>query len=211
LTPNLEETITLDFVTSNPATGAAADADSTPTAEVFEDATDTAILTPTVVKRTGKTGNYRLPVACTAANGFEVGKSYNIVASCVFSSVTYKARVGSFQVRPAVPDVNVAQWKGSVVPTPTNAGHPRVDVYYVLGTTATDSSTSAVEIAEAVLVRSTAAVQATMPEFCLGSLVHAGLKWGIAGPTWTVYESDGTTPILTRTITVSGGQITGVT
>ncbi|WP_323162306.1 hypothetical protein, partial [Pseudomonas fluorescens] len=66
--PALEETLYFDFITSS-STGAAVDADSTPTAAIYEDATDTAILSPTVVKRTSLTGNYRVPVACTAANG----------------------------------------------------------------------------------------------------------------------------------------------
>ena len=99
MTPSLEETITVDFVTSNASTGAAADADSTPTVEVFEDATDTAILTPTAVKRTDKTGNYRVPVACTAANGFEAGKSYNVVASATVNSVDGKGVVERFVMR----------------------------------------------------------------------------------------------------------------
>ena len=97
--PSLEETIYADFVTSSPTTGAAIDADSTPTAEVFEDATDTAILSPTITKRTGKTGNYRVPVACTAANGFEVGKSYNVIVSATVGAVAAKASILTFQVR----------------------------------------------------------------------------------------------------------------
>jgi hypothetical protein len=99
VSPSLEETVYKDFVTSSPTTGAAADADGTPTAEVFEDATDTAVLTPTVVKRTGKTGNYRVPIACTAANGFEAGKSYNVVISATVGGVAAKAAVLSFVVR----------------------------------------------------------------------------------------------------------------
>lgn len=98
MSPSLEETIILDFITSS-STGAATDADSTPTAEVFEDATDTAILTPTVTKRTSKTGNYRIPVACTAVNGFEAGKSYNVIASATIGGIAAKCKVGSFQVR----------------------------------------------------------------------------------------------------------------
>src|SRR4051812_2501271 len=94
----LEETIYVDFITSS-STGAAVDADSTPTCEVFEDATDTAILSPTVVKRTSKTGNYRIPVACTTANGFEVGKSYNVVVSATIGGVAAKAVAARFQVR----------------------------------------------------------------------------------------------------------------
>ncbi len=97
--PKLEETIYLDFITSSPTTGAAADADTTPTCEVFEDATDTAILTPTVTKRTSKTGDYRVAVVCTAANGFEAGKSYNVIGSATVGGVTGKAPIGWFQMR----------------------------------------------------------------------------------------------------------------
>jgi hypothetical protein len=57
MNPELEETIHVDFITSSPTTGAAANADSTPTVEVFEDATETAILSPTVTQRSGKTGD----------------------------------------------------------------------------------------------------------------------------------------------------------
>lgn len=102
MTPSLEETIYVDFITSAPTTGAASDADSLPTCEVFEDATDTAIVTPTVVKRTGKTGDYRAPIACTAANGFETGKSYNVVVTATVGGVVAKAVVKTFQVRAAV-------------------------------------------------------------------------------------------------------------
>lgn len=98
MTPSLEETVYLDFITSS-STGAAADADSTPTAEVFEDATDTTVVALTVTKRTGKTGNYRVPVPCTAANGFEAGKTYNVIASATVGGVAAKAKVGTFQVR----------------------------------------------------------------------------------------------------------------
>lgn len=96
--PILGETIIVDFITSS-ATGAAADADSAPTCEVFEDATDTAIVTPTVTKRTGKTGNYRIPIVCTAGNGFEAGKSYNVNVSATIGGVAAKATVKSFILR----------------------------------------------------------------------------------------------------------------
>jgi hypothetical protein len=104
MNPSLAETIYVDFITSSPTTGAATDADSTPTCEVFEDATDTAILSPTVVKRTGKTGNYRVPVACTAANGFEAAKSYNVVVTATVGAVAAKAVVQTFQMRTNGPD-----------------------------------------------------------------------------------------------------------
>lgn len=99
MTPKLTETIYVDFITSSPTTGAATDADSLPVCEVFEDATDTAIVSPTVVKRTGKVGNYRVPVVCTAANGFEAAKTYNVVVSATVGAVAAKAVARTFQVR----------------------------------------------------------------------------------------------------------------
>jgi len=99
MNPKLEETVVLDFTTHNPSTGAVADADSTPTVEVFEDANDTPILTPTPTKRTAKTGNYRVSVACTAANGFEAGKSYNVVVTATVATVTGKAPIKSLLMR----------------------------------------------------------------------------------------------------------------
>lgn len=92
----LGDTIYLDFTTHRADTGAVTDADSTPTCVVFEDDNDTPILSPTVTKRTGYTGVYRVPIAATAGNGFEVGKSYNVDVTAVVNSVTAKARIGAF-------------------------------------------------------------------------------------------------------------------
>lgn len=101
-TPYLEETIYVDFITSSPSTGAAADADSLPTCAVYEQTSDTALVTPTVVKRTSLTGNYRVPVVCTAANGFEVAKSYSVVVSATVGAVAAKAVAANFQVRDSI-------------------------------------------------------------------------------------------------------------
>lgn len=97
--PKLGETITLDFGTYSPTTGASASADSTPSVYVFEEATDTAILTPTPVERTGYAGVYRVQVVCSAGNGFEAGKSYSVMASAVVGGVTARVPLTSFQVR----------------------------------------------------------------------------------------------------------------
>jgi hypothetical protein len=106
--PKLEETITLDFATSHPTTGAATDADSAPSVEVFEDSTDAPILTLVATKRTGKTGIYRVAIACTAANGFEAGKSYNAHAIATVAGVVGKAVIASLLIRArSVDDVSV--------------------------------------------------------------------------------------------------------
>ena len=99
MNPSIGETIIVDFITSSAVTGAATDADETPTIEVLEDATDTAILSPTPVKRTNKTGNYRVSISCMTANGFEAGKSYNVVASATVSSVVGKGVIAAFVMR----------------------------------------------------------------------------------------------------------------
>ncbi len=98
---NLGVTVTLDFVTTTPTTGAAASASAT-TVNVFEDANDTAILTPSATERSGQTGNYRVQVACTTANGFEVGKSYNVVVTATVGGVSAKAVIANFVILPAV-------------------------------------------------------------------------------------------------------------
>jgi len=92
----LADTIILDFTVHLPTTGAVSDADALPTVEIWEDETDTTLAGGTVTKRVGKTGNYRVAVVATAANGFEVGKSYNVVVTVVAGGVTAKAVVGSF-------------------------------------------------------------------------------------------------------------------
>lgn len=92
------DSVTLDFTTHNPITGQVQDADVLPTSEVFEDATDTPILTPTVTKRAGLTGDYRVTFVTSAANGFEVDKSYNVIAAATVVGITAKARIASFNL-----------------------------------------------------------------------------------------------------------------
>lgn len=91
----LGTTLYLDFTVSDPNNGSAATA-SAVTVRVFEDANDTPILTPAATERTSQTGNYRVPVAVTSANGFELGKSYNVVADVTVSGITAKAVVSTF-------------------------------------------------------------------------------------------------------------------
>lgn len=94
----LGETIYRDIVTHNPLTGINSDADSTPTCEVFENNSDVAILTPTIVKREAKTGNYRIQIDLTTANGFELLKSYNVVVTAIVGGVTAKLVIESFTI-----------------------------------------------------------------------------------------------------------------
>lgn len=100
----LGSTLTLDFVVTNPNTGAAATADSV-TVRVFEDANDTPILTPSATQRSGFTGDYRVQIACTTGNGFEtLGKTYNVVVEVVFGGVTARAAIACFQCFMPIPE-----------------------------------------------------------------------------------------------------------
>jgi hypothetical protein len=92
----LNDIITLDFTTHNSFTGAVQDTDLIPTCEIFEDDNDSAILTPTVTKRVGKTGNYRISIEATIGNGFEIGKSYNVIISATVNGISAKSRIESF-------------------------------------------------------------------------------------------------------------------
>jgi len=98
----LGQQVAVDFTTHNPLTGQVSDADALPTCEVFENTTDIPILTPTPTKRVGKTGNYRVTFEATAANGFEIGKSYNVIVQATVSGVTAKSRVGVFIISAGV-------------------------------------------------------------------------------------------------------------
>lgn len=98
---SLGQTVTLDFVTTSPTTGAAASASAT-TVNVFEDVTDTPVVTPTATERSGHTGVYRVQIVCTTANGFEVGKSYNVVVTATVGGVSGKATIASFLLAPPV-------------------------------------------------------------------------------------------------------------
>lgn len=109
----LDEVIYFDMITSHPTTGAATDADSTPTFEVYEETTDTDIgVGGNMTKRTSLTGNYRGTATLSAANGFEAGKWYSIIGSATVNSVAGKGVLKNFRVTAAE----------------TTAGKPKVDV-----------------------------------------------------------------------------------
>jgi len=93
-------TLTLNFTTANPTTGAPQNADSLPTVDVYEDVDDTPILSPTPVNRAA--GEYRVQVVTTADNGFEVGKSYNVVVTATVATVAGKKVVATFIVAEVV-------------------------------------------------------------------------------------------------------------
>ena len=78
-------------VTTHTTAGVLTDADADAVAyRVYEDETGTAILSGTMTKLddANTTGHYSEQIACTTANGFEVGKSYNIYISAAVGTNT---------------------------------------------------------------------------------------------------------------------------
>src|SRR4051794_3052205 len=100
LEPAIDETITISLVTSA-ADGGAVDADALPTCSVFQDAVDTPIFTPTVVKRASSTGFYRVTIPCTSANGFTVGKTHEVVGKATVGGKAASAVLDRFLLRGA--------------------------------------------------------------------------------------------------------------
>ena len=94
----LEETRRFGFTTTRFSSGAAYDATGTPVAIVIEDGV-ALVYAPTVEKIAATTGLYCVPVAATAANGFEVGKSYSIYVTATVDGVAAAGRVVDFAVR----------------------------------------------------------------------------------------------------------------
>lgn len=98
----IDDLLTFTVTTHTFATGALTDADGDPAYRVYEDETGTAILTGTMAKLddANTTGHYSEQITLSAANGFEVGKSYSIYITAAVSSVT-GGTVRSFQVEAA--------------------------------------------------------------------------------------------------------------
>jgi hypothetical protein len=90
----------------------------------------------------------------------------------------------------------------------------RIDV--TVGSRLADASytapPSATTIADTTLGRSVANSQATAAEWSLATLVLAALESSIAGSTWTIYRTDGTTVHATKTVTTDAAAdpVTGV-
>lgn len=98
----IDDVLTFTVTTHTFATGALTDADGDPAYRVYEDETGTAILIGTMAKLddANTTGHYSEQITLSAANGFEVGKTYSIYIAATVSSVTGGA-VRSFQVEAA--------------------------------------------------------------------------------------------------------------
>lgn len=99
----LNEYFEFHFQTQRFDTGAASDADATPTYAVYEANNDTAVDSGNCSKvdDAGTTGYYKARAQITSAAGYEVGKIYHVRVAATVNSVAGAAVVGAFQVVPA--------------------------------------------------------------------------------------------------------------
>jgi hypothetical protein len=65
-------------------------------------------------------------------------------------------------------------------------------------------------VIDAILARDVSNVEAAAPEHSLATVILATTEWAISGTDWLIKRTNGSTTAWTKPITVSGGQITGV-
>lgn len=108
---SLSDSVWLDFGTCSSTTGAAANADSTPTVTIAEDGTNMAY-SPTVSNVA--TGLYRVQIDATAGNGFESGKRYSVYVTATVGGITGRDGIGEFEVLAVDLNTGVASVTGAV-------------------------------------------------------------------------------------------------
>lgn len=91
----LSDSVYLRFGTSSSTTGAATNADSTPTVTVAEDGVDLGYA-PVVTNLA--VGLYQVQIDATAGNGFEAGRRYAVHAVATVGGVTGRDGIGEFEV-----------------------------------------------------------------------------------------------------------------
>lgn len=112
MTPvSLGDSVFLHFGTTSTTTGAATNADSTPTVNVAEDGTALGYA-PTVTNIT--TGLYMVQIDCTAGNGFEAGRRYSVYVAATVGGIAGRDGIGEFEVLATDLNTGVASVVGAV-------------------------------------------------------------------------------------------------
>src|SRR3990172_8533252 len=128
----IDDYVTLIATTHRFSSGAAY-APTSITYRVYEDATDVEIVADTTMTNFDtQTGFYLNRIQCTAALGYEAGKTYTALIKATVDSV---AAITAYTWRILTPPVNVTQWLGTACATPTVNGVPEVDLTHVAGAT----------------------------------------------------------------------------
>lgn len=195
----LNDSVYLHFGTSSASTGAATDADSTPTVSVAEDGTALGYA-PTVTNVA--TGLYKVQVDATAANGFEAGKRYSVYVTATVGGVTGRDGLAEFEVLGTDLNIGVASVISAVSITTGGVGSGAID------------ASELNNIADAVLDRNLGAgidsgssTVRTVRQALRASRNRVAISAGVA----TVYKEDDSTASWTAAIsTAAGNPITEV-
>lgn len=217
----LDEVLHFDAVTSRFDTGAATDADSTPSWAIYEEDTDTAVQSGNFTKRTSLTGNYRASVTLSSANGFEAGKWYNVIGSATVNSVAGKGVVMRFRVVPAessagVPKVDVSHFGGSA--GTFSSGRAEVNATHLAGTAYASADFSTTMKASINTEADTAltdygALKPTTAGRTLDVSAggEAGIDWANVGSPTTALNLSGTTISTSQAVASVSGAVGSVT
>jgi hypothetical protein len=108
---SLSDSVWLEFGTASATTGAATNADSTPTVTILEDGAALGY-SPTVTNQS--TGLYKVQIDATAGNGFEAGKRYSVSVTATVGGITGKDGIGEFEVLATDLNAGVAAVTGAV-------------------------------------------------------------------------------------------------
>jgi hypothetical protein len=112
MTPvSLGDSVFLHFGTTSTTTGAATNADSTPTVNVAEDGVALGYA-PTVTNIT--TGLYMVQIDCTGGNGFEAGRRYSVYVAATVGTIAGRDGIGEFEVLATDLNTGVASVVGAV-------------------------------------------------------------------------------------------------
>lgn len=202
----LDEVLYFDCITTHPSTGAATDADSTPTFAVYEEATDADIgIGGNLTKRTSLTGNYRGTFTASAANGFEVGKWYSIIGSATVNAIAGKAVLRTFRIVLAEsvagePKVDVGAFGGSA--GTFSGGRAEVNTSHAAGTAWNSGAIGASTLAsDTIAAAKIAAGAITNAKFAAGAIDAAAIADGAIDT--ATFASGTTIPRCTLTDTLT--------
>ena len=157
------------FGTSSTTTGAATNADSTPTVVVAEDGTDMGY-SPTVTNVA--TGLYKVEIAATSGNGFEAGRRYNLYAVATVGGITGRDGIGEFEVLAVDLNTGVASVTGAVGSVTAAVTLPSIPADWI---TAAGIAADAITEIQAGLATATAVADVQADIDAIGGIVVTNL------------------------------------
>lgn len=191
-------------------TGALVAADSTPTWAVYEQGNTTAVFSGNMTARS-TTGVYFMSGTASAANGFTVGKLYQVKMTAIVSGVTDITVLSRFILVPAwavtgVPKTDASYFAGQTISAAATVTMPASPA--AVGSAMTLTSGERTSVADAFLDRDmslgtdSGSTTVRTPRQALRWLRN---KWSISAGTLTVKKEDDATTSWTGAVTTTAG------